>query len=390
MKQLNLFYIPHPEVRERDKRMLGELDELMSSGKTKHIPTKWHHLYMMSKYFKLYFLPEEENKISSVDHPVIYHIPDGTRSEIHPSVKSILKKYKGNIPIIMRSYDPLPPKKLSAEFMANWHDLSITWLKSNTNQEGIRFGKWGYDNHLFGIFSPSTNRNRLACMIHSNRTAPKHNRGIGEYKKYGVKLEKTNEFRREVAEHPKLDVFGSGWDPDLIGYRGQPQPFDQKYTTLMKYKFNVITLPAVANDYIDEKILDSFLTLTVPVVLGPDSLEDHFPENTFINIDDFSGIDPLFEYLSNMSDKKYGNYIEQIRDERMSIFNDFSTKNNQAKIIYEWYRENYSGHKQVGFEADNIDNKIKELDLQRSSNTLAEIKRTIQLIQEKIQHKFKV
>ena len=59
MKQLDLFYIPHPEVRERDRKRLNELDELMSNGKTKHVPTKWHHLYMMSKYFNLHFLPEE-------------------------------------------------------------------------------------------------------------------------------------------------------------------------------------------------------------------------------------------------------------------------------------------------------------------------------------------
>jgi hypothetical protein len=390
MKQLDLFYIPHPEVRERDRRMLDELDELMSSGKTKHVPTKWHHLYMMSKYFNFYFLPEEENKVSNVDHPIIYHIPDGTRSEIHSSVKSILEEYRGEVPIVMRSYDPHPPEKLSTDFMKNWHDLSMTWLKSHTSQEGVRFGKWGYDNHLFGMYSPGTNKNRLTCMIHSNRTAPRHNRAVEEYQKHNVNLKKTHDFRRKIAEHPMLDVFGGGWPPDLNGYRGQPQPFDQKYTTLKKYKFNVITLPAVAKDYIDEKILDSFLTLTIPVVLGPNTLNDHFPKNTFININDFSDTNTLFEHLSNISDKEYKNHVESIRESRTQIFKDFSTRRNQANIIYDWYREHYSSNKEIGFDADNIDNKIKNLDLQHSSDTLAEIKRSVRLVYKKAQYKFKL
>ena len=109
-----------------------------------------------------------------------------------------------------------------------------------------------------------------------------------------------------------------------------------------QYTFNIIVENTVADNYISEKILDSFLTLTIPVYLGSPKVKDWIPQNCFIDIRDFDEFDDVINYLKCMSSEKKISFIDSIKKQRMQIFEEFSTKNNFTKQVYQWYMVNFN------------------------------------------------
>jgi hypothetical protein len=63
------------------------------------------------------------------------------------------------------------------------------------------------------------------------------------------------------------------------------------------------------NGYITEKIFDCFIGNIVPIYLGANNVESYIPKNTFIDFNSFSNVPELMNFLQNLSDFEYKQYL---------------------------------------------------------------------------------
>lgn len=99
---------------------------------------------------------------------------------------------------------------------------------------------------------------------------------------------------------------------DYPSYKGA---IKSKREILQKYKFaicyeNVRDIPG----YITEKIFDCFFAGCVPVYWGAPNITDHIPADTFIDRRAFKSYEELYNYLKNMSDEDYIDYLDAIKN----------------------------------------------------------------------------
>ena len=339
MQKINLFFIL--AFREQTyiyEKIIKEQNDFIKSEKKRMQTTLSWHFVLLSKYFNLYNFYEYKDKILEFDNAMIYHLPYG-KDDNSEDVESLLLKFKNKVPIVMRNYDAHSPIKLSKEYMLKYHDLCLSYLSAHINNENIIFTQISYDNFLVHKFNKIPNHRKFGCIILRRENRKGYFEDSEKFIKIGLDLQKTYDKREEFANFNQIDVYGGNWPLDMINYRGALE-HKFKYKVQNEYKFNFIIENAVVDNYLSEKILDTFVSLSVPVYFGSPVVEKYIQKSCFINIKDFKNNDDLIEYLENMDEKTYNKYIENILKYRDEIFEKFSTKNNFAKPVYKWYKEN--------------------------------------------------
>lgn len=139
--------------------------------------------------------------------------------------------------------------------------------------------------------------------------------------------------------HPEdFDLYGNGWDryhfegtflgikiarlnrlkfltkllrPYYPSYKGS---IKSKKETYQKYKFSICYENTQAPGYITEKIFDCFFAGCVPIYLGAQNITTHIPQDTFIDKRNFDTYEKLYDYIKNMPDKEYLNYLDAIKN----------------------------------------------------------------------------
>lgn len=87
-----------------------------------------------------------------------------------------------------------------------------------------------------------------------------------------------------------------------------------KKTVIERTKFSFAIENSNAYDnYVTEKIFDVFRYGSVPIYWGPDKLT-LIPKNTYINFNDFSSLEELYDFCINLDDYSYNNYLINIRN----------------------------------------------------------------------------
>lgn len=127
-----------------------------------------------------------------------------------------------------------------------------------------------------------------------------------------------------LKNHPD-DILLAGHGDWKSDFRNSLPPerqsvFDQRYkgrvkdkiAFLRQAKFGLAYENTQAPDYVSEKIYDVMTAGTVPVYLGAPNIEEYVPQACFINRDDFQSYEELYNFLKNMSDQTYLNYINCI------------------------------------------------------------------------------
>lgn len=97
----------------------------------------------------------------------------------------------------------------------------------------------------------------------------------------------------------RVDFYGTGCG----------NPIDFKIDGLKDYRFSIIMENNIEPDYFTEKIIDSFLTGTIPVYLGTRHTENYFDSNGIIY---FNGVEDLPEILNSLSEELYNSKIESV------------------------------------------------------------------------------
>lgn len=107
--------------------------------------------------------------------------------------------------------------------------------------------------------------------------------------------------------HVIISLFGDQMDVYGSGYR----PIDDKLIGLKDYRFSIVIENTDENFYFTEKLLDCFVTGTVPIYWGCPSIGKFFDEKGILS---FKNIDELNNILTNVNEFTYDNMKESIKN----------------------------------------------------------------------------
>lgn len=121
----------------------------------------------------------------------------------------------------------------------------------------------------------------------------------------------------------RLDFFGTGCE----------KPLDFKIDGLKDYMFSIIIENSIESDYFTEKLLDCFLSGTIPIYVGSKSTSNYFDENGIIY---FEGDEDLPEILNKLSPELYQSKKEYV-DKNFELAKEYMFP---EKIIQKFLDEN--------------------------------------------------
>jgi hypothetical protein len=145
-------------------------------------------------------------------------------------------------------------------------------------------------------------------------------------------------FLDRIKELPFVELYGRGINP-----------IDDKWDALQNSKY-AIAYENFQNDYYwTEKIIDCFLSYTMPIYYGCNAIENFFPKNSYIQLDPKDKHIDLF--LKEIVDsKKWEQNIDAITSARELILNDyqlFPFLYNQIKELESIKSENEYSQKEL-------------------------------------------
>jgi hypothetical protein len=167
-------------------------------------------------------------------------------------------------------------------------------------------------------------KEKLCLMISTHKLKPRP----GEL--YSERVKAIQWFETHAPE--EFDFYGLGWDKYYFqgkfvklnhlkfltkllaqkhpSYKG---PAEEKRNLSKKYKFYLCYENTIYPEYISEKIFDCFWSGCVPIYLGAPNITDYIPENTFIDKRKFPTYQALYDYLKNMPESEYQQYLDNIK-----------------------------------------------------------------------------
>jgi len=191
------------------------------------------------------------------------------------------------------------------------------------------------------------NDRKLCVLVNSNLSSNIK----GEL--YSKRLEFIKWFEKNALND--FDLYGFAWDkwnlkirdrtifstklfaPKRLSYKGIA---DDKLKVMSRYKFSIcFENTNIVKDYISEKIFDSFFAKSVPIYWGAPNIEEYIPKNCFIDFRDFKSFEECYNYIKNMNEKEYLEYISNIENflnsEKINPFLLNSWVENLKKVIKE-------------------------------------------------------
>ena len=126
--------------------------------------------------------------------------------------------------------------------------------------------------------SAEKEKSRIVSMIYSNK-----------------KQEIGHMLRHDIANNiPGLDLFGSG----------SPTPIEYKEIGLTDFMFTIVIENIRTNDYFTEKLIDPFLTGTIPIYWGCPNIGEYFNTDGMIILKNTPPIKDTFDSIYEISTNK--------------------------------------------------------------------------------------
>ncbi|OMH27018.1 glycosyltransferase family 10 domain-containing protein [Motiliproteus sp. MSK22-1] len=233
-----------------------------------------------------------------------------------------IKSPDSKLYVILSECEVISPRNWDKKRLDQF-DGVFTWAKKIVDNEKYI--------HIGFVSDPikklaKVNKDKFCALIAGNKSSTHP---------FELYSEREKAIRWFEENRPKeFDLYGVGWDEFFFkgpflgrvlnrikfikrifsdhfpSYRGEVK---NKFEVLKQYKFSICFENAKQiDDYITEKIFDSFHSYCVPVYSGAPNIEHYVPSNCYISINDFSGYKDLYLYLNNMTDSEYSNYLENI------------------------------------------------------------------------------
>ena len=107
-------------------------------------------------------------------------------------------------------------------------------------------------------------------------------------------------FYDRLKDDGRVDFYGSGCEKTI----------EFKTESLKDYMFSIVIENSIESDYFTEKILDCFLSGTIPVYVGSKTTSQYFDENGIIY---FEGDEDLPEILNKLNSELYVSKLESVK-----------------------------------------------------------------------------
>lgn len=104
-----------------------------------------------------------------------------------------------------------------------------------------------------------------------------------------------------LKDDSRVEFFGSGCE----------KPIDYKIDALKDFKFSIVIENSVESDYFTEKLLDCFLTGTIPIYVGTKKVSEYFNPDGIIY---FEGDEDLPNILDTLSSELYESKMDAIKE----------------------------------------------------------------------------
>lgn len=180
---------------------------------------------------------------------------------------------------------------------------SVSWLMEPPiiNNNGYNFIKSNYNN-INTILTYNKDildnvKNAIFCP-HGNCWIPDSDKGLHNKTKNvsiiasAKRMVQGHQLRHDIISNiNNIDVYGNGY-----------KPIENKITGLKDYKYSITVENCKLDYYFTEKLIDCFVTGTVPIYWGCPSIGKFFDMNGIIT---FDSIPELKYILNNLSDEKY-------------------------------------------------------------------------------------
>lgn len=130
----------------------------------------------------------------------------------------------------------------------------------------------------------------------------------------------------------EFDFYGVGWnESEHPCYKGR---IDDKSKCYHQYRYAICYENIEGlRGYITEKILDCLVSGIVPIYAGSKDVADYVPENCFIKLRDFSDYDKLYDYIKNINEEQYNQYLQKADDFLNSSKSDYFSGSRYARYI---------------------------------------------------------
>jgi hypothetical protein len=170
----------------------------------------------------------------------------------------------------------------------NNYDFNFTF--DNNTSKNIRLPLWviNYKNNTNINYKVDFEKNKFCCFVASN----------------SVKFR--NDFCKLLSKYKKVDCGGKCLKN--IDYDVRDKISFQK-----KYKFCIVFENFSKDNYVTEKILDSYRSNCLPIYWGAKNIEIDFNPKTFINAHDFDNLQDLINYIKKVDndDELYNSYFKE-------------------------------------------------------------------------------
>jgi len=135
-----------------------------------------------------------------------------------------------------------------------------------------------------------------------------------------------HKFRHECVNAIKevADIYGNGYNP--INY---------KLESLRNYRYQIVVENVKKDFWFTEKLIDCFVTGTIPIYYGCPSIHEFFDINGLIT---FNNTDELKHKIANLNSDYYNSKIESIKI-NFKIAQEYILSENS---IYKFFNENYN------------------------------------------------
>lgn len=216
---------------------------------------------------------------------------------------------------------------------ANWEVKNHKHFKKIFTWDGKMADNKKYFKLLYSLKIPSRinieteNRKKLCTAIFGHKL---------QSHRQELYTERIKAIRWFEKNHPEdFEFYGAGWDkyyfkdklfylnrikflsriikpPFYPSYRGNAPAKKDVYKN---YKFAICYENAKNfQAYITDKIFDCFFSGCIPIYWGASDITDYVPENTFIDKRKFKNYEELYDFIKNMPDEKYFNYLKAIKE----------------------------------------------------------------------------
>ncbi len=156
-----------------------------------------------------------------------------------------------------------------------------------------------YDELSVLKFDEKIKKNKVSWITSNNNIFPQHK----------VRLDFIDYMKKKEYD---FDLFGRGFNP-----------IADKFDGIHPYKYTIAAENYIGPNYFTEKIVDAYLSWTMPIYSGSPNIADYFPPESLIQID-LSAPDEAFDKIRHaVENKLWDKNIEAIRYARELILNKY-------------------------------------------------------------------